>query len=331
MDIRQLNYFVQVADCGNYSLASQKLFVSQPALSKTIKNMEDELGFTFFYTYQRKQKLTDAGQAFYEKAVKLLKEYDELMQMTYSRLIIGHLHQLLKEYDELMQMTYDEAGIDKGHVNIGLSTAAGPALFGHIFPDFREKYPLIEFSLIEKDTNILKDEILRKDIDVAIIDLRHISPDERDLYDIVELATSDIVIAACVDNPLAKYESISYSDLDGKNFILYNKSAAASDQMLMDIKNSNARPRIAFSSSQWYLIFEMVSANIGVVAVPYYIYNKLRFPKITAIPIEGDTGRRTIGLIAKKDDNMSRACRTFIKYASNKDLYIDLEPTLHMI
>lgn len=308
MDIRQLNYFVQVADCGNYSLASQKLFVSQPALSKTIKNMEDELGFTFFYTYQRKQKLTDAGQAFYEKAVKLLKEYDELMQMT-----------------------YDEAGIDKGHVNIGLSTAAGPALFGHIFPDFREKYPLIEFSLIEKDTNILKDEILRKDIDVAIIDLRHISPDERDLYDIVELATSDIVIAACVDNPLAKYEAISYSDLDGKNFILYNKSAAASDQMLMDIKNSNARPRIAFSSSQWYLIFEMVSANIGVVAVPYYIYNKLRFPKITAIPIEGDTGRRTIGLIAKRDDNMSRACRTFIKYASNKDLYIDLEPTLHMI
>ena len=214
MDIRQLNYFVQVADCGNYSLASQKLFVSQPALSKTIKNMEDELGFTFFYTYQRKQKLTDAGQAFYEKAVKLLKEYDELMQMT-----------------------YDEAGIDKGHVNIGLSTAAGPALFGHIFPDFREKYPLIEFSLIEKDTNILKDEILRKDIDVAIIDLRHISPDERDLYDIVELVTSDIVIAACVDNPLAKYEAISYSDLDGKNFILYNKSAAASDQMLMDIKN----------------------------------------------------------------------------------------------
>ncbi len=307
MDIRQLNYFVQVADCGNYSLASQKLFVSQPALSKTIKNMEDELGFTFFFTYQRKQKLTDAGQAFYEKAVKLLKEYDELMQMT-----------------------YDEAGIDKGHVNIGLSTAAGPALFGHIFPDFREKYPLIEFSLIEKDTNILKDEILRKDIDVAIIDLRHIRPDERELYDIVELVTSDIVIAACVDNPLAKYETISYSDLDGKNLILYNKSAAASDQMSTDIRNSNARPRIVFSSSQWYLIFELVSADIGVVTVPYYIYNKLRFPKITAIPIEGETGRRTIGLIAKKDDNMSRACRTFIKYASNKELYSDMESILHI-
>ena len=67
MDIRQLHYFIQVADCGNYSKASQKLFISQPALSKTIKNMEEEMGFTFFYTHQRKQHLTDAGQAFYDK------------------------------------------------------------------------------------------------------------------------------------------------------------------------------------------------------------------------------------------------------------------------
>jgi DNA-binding transcriptional LysR family regulator len=73
MDIRQLNYFIQVADCGSYSLASQKLFVSQPALSKTIKNMEEELGITFFYTYQRRQHLTDAGQAFYDKASHLVK------------------------------------------------------------------------------------------------------------------------------------------------------------------------------------------------------------------------------------------------------------------
>ena len=51
MDVKQLNYFVQIAKYGSYSLASQKLYISQPALSKVIKNMEEEMGFTFFYTY----------------------------------------------------------------------------------------------------------------------------------------------------------------------------------------------------------------------------------------------------------------------------------------
>lgn len=80
MDVKQLNYFVQIAKYGSYSLASQKLYISQPALSKVIKNMEEEMGFTFFYTYQRKQKLTDAGQAFYEKAVRLIENYNDLIQ-----------------------------------------------------------------------------------------------------------------------------------------------------------------------------------------------------------------------------------------------------------
>ena len=307
MDIRQLHYFVQVADCGNFSLASQKLFVSQPALSKTIKNMEDELGFTFFYTYQRRPCLTDAGQAFYEKAVNLLKEYDALMEMT-----------------------YDEAGIDKGHIKIGLSTAAGPALFSHIYPKFSEKYPLINFTLEEKDTNVLKDEILKKDIDVAFIDLKHMHKEEEDLFDIYELVKSDIIVVTSENNPLAKYERIAYTDLDGKDIILYSGGRMNADQMETDIRSSNAKPHVVFSSSQWYLIFELISANIGVVTAPYYIYDKLKAPGITAIPLDDENKTRTIGMITKRDDHKSRACRTFVNFASDCTLYDDMTAKLQL-
>ena len=136
MDIRQLHYFIQVADCGNYSKASQKLFISQPALSKTIKNMEEEMGFTFFYTHQRKQHLTDAGQAFYDKAVHILKEYEALMNTE-----------------------YEDTGVVSGHLTIGLSAAAGPALFAHVSPKFTSIYPLIDISLIEKDSSIIQEEV----------------------------------------------------------------------------------------------------------------------------------------------------------------------------
>ncbi len=189
---------------------------------------------------------------------------------------------------------------------------------------------MIDFTLVEKDTNLLKEEILRKDTDVAIIDTKHIHPDEEDLFDIYNLVRSDIVLVASVDNPLAKYESIKYSDLNGKDLILYNKNPSMSDQLSNDIKRANSKPNVVFSSSQWYLIFELVAANIGVVTPPYYIYDKLKNDKITAIPLEESEGRRSIGLIAKKDDNRSRACRTFIEFASDKSLYEDMANRLYM-
>ena len=60
MDIRELKYFAQIAKDGNFSTAAAKLSISQPALSKVIQKMEDQLGVSLFYTFQRRQKLTDA-------------------------------------------------------------------------------------------------------------------------------------------------------------------------------------------------------------------------------------------------------------------------------
>ena len=307
MDIRQLQYFVQVADSCNYSIASQKLFVSQPALSKTIKNMEDELGFPFFYTYQRKQRLTDEGQAFYEKVVHLLKEFDEIMEMT-----------------------YDEAGIDKGHINIGLSTAAGPVLFSHIFPKFREMYPAIEFSIIEKDTSMLVDEIIRKVTDIAYVDLGVMKRENLKDFDIFELISSDLVLVASKDNPIAKYDSVRYSDLDGMDFIGYDVAQFSSGQVERDIKDSGSKVNKVFSSSQWNFIFELINANIGFAIAPYYIYNKLKTDNIVAIPLDESTGKRSIALIAAKGANRSRACRTFLNYASDESLYKDIKMNLEI-
>lgn len=299
MDIRQLNYFVQVADCGSYSLASQKLFISQPALSKAIKNIEDEMGFDFFYTWQRKQKLTDAGQAFYEKAVKLLESYDELIKLTYL-----------------------EEEIDKGHLNIGLSMMAGPALFSHVFPTFKKRYPQITFSVMEKETNILKDALLKKNLDLAYIDLYHIrEPEDTDNFDVYKLLRSDIVIAANVENPLVKLEAAQYKDLDGQNLILYNGGKEFSGQTENEMKELGVKPNFVLSSTQWNFIMDMVSCDMGVVLCPYYIFKKFNNPKICCIRLDEKIGRREIGLIVKKGDYRTRACMNFLKLATEPSSY----------
>lgn len=301
MDIRQLKYFVQIADSGNYSLASQKLFVSQPALSKTIKSMEEELGFEFFYTYQRRQHLTDAGQAFYDKAVHLIKEYNSLMNTA-----------------------YDESGINKGHLTIGLSAAAGPALFGHISPRFAAMYPLIEVSITEKDTTTLKEEIFKRDTDAAFIDLSYIRKEEENLFDIFRIAESDLVVVVSQSNPLFFFKSIKYDDLDGKDLIIYQHEERSAGQLGMDLRIPNSRPHIVLTSSQWHLIFDLVEADLGITIAPYYLFDRFRVPGIKAIPIDEPSSKRIIALITKKDENRSKALRTFIEFASRKEQYSEM-------
>lgn len=307
MDIRQLNYFVQVADCGSYSLASQKLFISQPALSKAIKNIEDEMGFTFFYTCQRKQKLTDAGQAFYEKAVKLLESYDELIKVTYL-----------------------EEEIDKGHLGIGLSIAAGPALFSHILPNFKKEYPQITFSVMEKETNVLKDAVLKKDLDLAYIDLSHFKePEDTDNFDVYKLCRSDIGLVVNVENPLAGLQECRYDDLNEQRLILFGGGSDSAGQVESAIKESGVKPNVVLSSSQWNFIMDMIGNDLGVVLSPYYMYSKFKNPKIRFIPMHQDIGQREIGIIVKKGDYRTRACMNFLKMATEPGAYQGIISSLY--
>ena len=86
MELRQLEYFVTVANLKNLSKASQVLFVSQPALSKSISSLEEELGVQLFERRNRKMTLTTVGQVFFNRTVRLLKDLDtsvsEIRQMS---------------------------------------------------------------------------------------------------------------------------------------------------------------------------------------------------------------------------------------------------------
>lgn len=305
MDIRQLNYFVQVADCGSYSKAAQKLFISQPALSKTIKNMEEEMGFTFFYTHQRRQHLTDAGQAFYDKAVHFLKEYDALMKTE-----------------------YEDTGVVSGHLTIGISAGAGPALFAHISPKFSMVYPMIDISLVENSSGFIKEEVLKRNIDAAIVDLYYINKDEISLFDVFEIAESDLVAVVSTDNPLSEKDIITYDELDGKEVIFFQNDGSSLGLLSVDLRVSKARPKIVMSSSQWHLIFDLVEADYGITIAPYYIYSKMKNSKLKAIPFDEPSSRRSIALITKKDENHSKALKAFIDFTSDKKLYSDMSSVL---
>lgn len=300
MDIHQLYYFVQVAECGSYSVAAQKLFVSQPALSKAVKRLEEELGFTFFYTYQKKQWLTDAGQVFYEKAIHILKEYNDFLEITNNK-----------------------AAIDRGHIKIGLCSEAGIELFSHIFPSFRKGHPLIDFTIFENSSFILKEKVFRGSIDLAFVDISE-EDNDNSTFDLHELTRNDLVVVASNDNPISKFESIHYSDINGVDYIAFNDSQHSLRRVDKLLQKEDIKVNTILSSSHWHFIFEMVAANAGFTIVPLLTYKKFTNPSIKAIPLEEPEGKGKIALIAKKDVIRSRASELFLDYATKLELYKDI-------
>ena len=84
MDIKQISYFMAVAQEGGYSRAAEKLNVSQPTLSIAVKKLEEELGTRLFYTFDRKQCLTDEGLRLLEGSKQLMDIYQKMEDLIYA-------------------------------------------------------------------------------------------------------------------------------------------------------------------------------------------------------------------------------------------------------
>ena len=113
MDIKQISYFMAVAQEGSFSRAAEKINVSQPTLSIAVKKLEEELGAPLFYTFDRRQRLTDEGARLLEGARQLMDVYQKTV--------------------EDVKITNERSS---GSFTLGLSPLFGTCFFGDLIPSF---------------------------------------------------------------------------------------------------------------------------------------------------------------------------------------------------
>ncbi len=125
MDIRALRYFVELVREQSFTRASEKLFVTQPTISKMIRNMEEELGQPLLSRVGRRFTLTDSGQVLFNRAQTILAE----------------MQQLEAELADLQSLQF-------GRLALGI-----PPMVGHVYADliraYRSRYPRVELSIVE--------------------------------------------------------------------------------------------------------------------------------------------------------------------------------------
>lgn len=287
MDLQQLKYFVEVARQKSFTKASHILLVSQPSISKLIKNLEDELKVTLLDRSERKIELTDVGRIVYEQALKILQSVEDV----YSSV------------DELVHM-------EKGTIHMGLMPSIGVLLFPKILAGFKSKYPQIDIDMVQYSAKQLTRKVKQGEIDLGVT----VMPVDTELFEIIPLLTEELVVIVDNEHWLVEKESVHLSELKHESFILLTEDYVLHDVVKRACVQSGFEPKIAFKSSLWDIMGEMVATQVGISIIPRSMVSRFNNENVHAISISYPSIDWELVLIYKKNKYLSFAARAFIKY-----------------
>lgn len=261
MELRHLRYFVAVAEEKSFNKAAERLFISQPPLSRQIKQLEEEMGVVLIDRDQRPLKLTEAGVFFYEHAIQILRKSDNLRAMTMRK------------------------GIFDGSLSIGFVASILYGTLPRVISRFRKVYPNIEIKLHELNSWQQTQALTNGKIDVGFGRLLFEDASVRRIL----LREESLVVAVPIDHHIMqqKRHTITIADLSSENLLLYPKAPRPSfiDYILGLFEARNIEPNSFSEVSELHVALGLVAAGEGVTIVPRALEN-LRGTEIGYIPFE---------------------------------------------
>lgn len=234
-------YFVRVMKDQNITLAAKKLHISQPALSKTIKKLEQQFNQPLFIRNEQGILPTNRALVLYEKVCEIIQGYEEM--------------------EVLMQ---GNKGMLKGTLRIGMPPVIGTAIFVPILAKFNEQYPLIQLELIECGAQLVEHHLEHHQLDLGVV----IAPIYDKTFQFSPIVTEEVVVVVPADHPLAQYDTITIEALKDESFLLLDKSFSLHHQIIEKCVNAGFEPTIFLESSQWDFIIKMVRYKQGITILP---------------------------------------------------------------
>jgi DNA-binding transcriptional LysR family regulator len=198
MELRHFRYFVAVAEAENVSRAALKLHVSQPGLSRQIRDLEDEIGFSLFERSAKALKLTDAGKTFLTEAKSVLLHADDAVKK--ARAVSGGMN---------------------GEINVGYAPSLTVQILPAALRAFQEKFPGVRVALHDLSTEEMLAQLGEKILQVALT----VRPPAKLLRGLKfeELARYAMCVAVAPKHPLAKLKFISLEQIAREPLIAYSR------------------------------------------------------------------------------------------------------------
>lgn len=289
MDIRQIEYFTEVAKQLSFTKAASVLHVSQPSISKAIQNLEVELGVPLFYRSSKQLELTDAGRA-----------------------VLVNAQHVLEAFKNLRSELTDIMDLKKGQIRIGIPPIVGAEFFSKLISQYKERYPYIEINLTEVGSKKIRLGVESGELDIGLICNLNVTKENLESFSILK---DPLMLIVHKDHPLATKEVVEIADLQKESFIIYRNDFTLYDRIIDECTKNGFFPSITCESSQKDLMIEMVAAKLGIALLPTRICKKIQNDIIVSVPFKEEHIFLELGLTWKKNKYLSYAVREFIALA----------------
>lgn len=289
--LRQLQYFVAVAEHGSVSHAAQALSISQSAVTEAVKDLEADLGVLLFDRHPRGLSITHKGHQF-----------------------LRHANSILGEVSDARRNLAGGSRTLTGAIHLGVTSLMAGYVISDLLARFRRANPHVVVTATEDSGEYLEHLLIGGELDVAVMVTSGLR--ERGALHTELLQVSPYRLWMPIGHPLTRAESISVADLDGESLIVL-KADEMEDEAVKLLAALGTRPRIAFRTRSVEAVRSLVATGAGVALLPDLVYRpwSLEGDRIECRDVSGSLPVVQMGLVWRKGSPLSAPARDFVGLA----------------
>lgn len=281
MEIQQLYYYMELCKQKNFTEAGYACNMTQGALSKQIRKLENELGIILIRRNTRKFELSKEGEIFLSYAKKMTGTYEEMLK-----------------------------NVQKNQeIKIGCMPVLAPYHFARLVADFRKEYPDIKLVIDERIASEIQENSDRYDFLI----LRENMMEDQKNFRFSQLYDDKLCAVLYEKHPLYGRDRLQLKELKDDVFIFPERGSGSYEVFYKSCEKAGFEPKIAFEFPQANTIMSFVSEGVGVTITFSTVYREAKCAGVKMIPLE-DELHSVISLFYRKNKPLDYAKKQFLNY-----------------
>lgn len=281
MEIQQLYYYMELCKQKNFTEAGYACNMTQGALSKQIRKLENELGITLIRRNTRKFELSKEGEIFLSYAKKMTGTYEEMLK-----------------------------NVQKNQeIKVGCMPVLAPYHFARLVADFRKEYPDIKLVIDERIASEIQENSDRYDFLI----LRENMMEDQKKFRFSPLYDDKLCAVLYEKHPLYGRDRLQLKELKDDVFIFPERGSGSYEVFYKSCEKAGFEPKIAFEFPQANTIMSFVSEGVGVTITFSTVYREAKCAGVKMIPLE-DELHSVISLFYRKNKPLDYAKKQFLNY-----------------
>jgi len=297
LNLNALRLFTAVAERGGFTAASRHVHVSQPAISKAVRELERQVSTQLVLRTAKGIELTEPGRA-----------------------LLSHAQVLFGEERAAEEALMEYRGLARGTLRLGSSLTVASYFLPRILGAFRLRYPAVDLTLVARNTRAVQEALLAYEVDLAVVE----GPVSHARIEISPWMEDDLVAVVAPGHPLTKVKKLNAARLIEEQFLIREEGAGTRDVVLAALRNRRLIPTRLFEISENEVIKKLAGAGVGFAVLSRFaVADEVRRGELAILKVQDFSLRRTLTWLQVKGRRPTPAAGEFRTLATGP-----LRPTL---